>query len=255
MPAHKNPNAKPRKINFAPREIVKHKFPNPQNPKELLARFSAVWCEDDLPFEKSFRVLRQCYRQPYNDRLPLLDHIHHIAWLDLYGYASDGVMFTKEAMAAQYGIHYDKLTAILDRLEDVQLLYRIRLEDVQGYPIQHVLMTPLTKAKYQAGGCIPLYEAAERRHTRHERARLGHNHYPTRSIKLRELYEACGDEATVTILDNIVADIVFKHRPKRLTRPNFFQEFYRAAARQKLETNERIEAVAWMRKELYSGEI
>jgi hypothetical protein len=239
-----------------PRVVARLKFSgyDHQTKEKYLSRFSFVWNEAGLNrFEKSFSVLRRCYREPWSERPPLMNHLHHIVWLDLCGYAWDGVLFTKASLSEKYAMHYDTLTEIIDHLEDINLLHRVRLADVQGRPIQHVMMTPLTEDKYNAGSCVRLYE--QKGTARKRRKLLGHNNYPERVIEVNGLLRACGDGETAQRLEDIVADIVYKSRPKILNRESFFAQFNKAAMANKIPLNERLHALAWQRKELYSNEL
>ncbi len=245
----------PKAHNCQFRKISRFKFSghDPASKDTYLSRFSFVWNEAGLNnFEKSFRVLRRCYREPLGDREPVMTHIDHIIWLDLCGHAWDGTLFTKEAMAAKYGMHYGTLTQHIDHLEDIKLLYRVRLTDIHGRPIQHVMMTPLTEEKYKGGAGLKLY--AQLGKTKERRDLLGHNNFPERTLEVNALHKAMGDAETAQMLEDIVADIVFKGRPNILTRPTFFDQLNRVCMSRNIILDERLYALAYQRKQLYSNE-
>lgn len=161
-------------------------------PYKFLPVFPLIVTDEHLSYGKTYDVLYTHYTEkPDFATKPLLNYEHIGFWQDIRFHAERGEHFsafnkqTINGKIIDFGIcarkkmEFKKFQKLLDRLEDVKLIKRIRCQ-AKHFPVFIQICTPISEIVLEANDgkeWKKLYDRAENDHTANLRKNLG-NKYP-----------------------------------------------------------------------------
>lgn len=161
---------------------------------------SHLWSEIDLDgFRKCYDVLLDYYAEPFEGNTRLIEEVHIGWWCRFQRMFWKNEAFTLREVEERYNVHPRDFTAIVDRLEDVELLDREKCIDLRGQPVDLLIRTPYPPARFlqQRDRLLERVNVEDdegRRigHTAKARRQLGGakaNGYPGRFLSVKERME------------------------------------------------------------------
>jgi hypothetical protein len=175
-----------------PRKTIPSHRPT-RDPKDssktiLIPVRSHFWNEEGFSFRKCFDVLLDLYTEPHEKEPPLLDYVHVGWYCKFQRMFWKNEAFTLREVQTRYGIAPATFTSYVDRLEDVELLDREKCIDLQGQPVDLLIRTPYSVAKFMSERAH-LQKRVQEKFTATRRAGAGGSKatgYPAHSLNIKE---------------------------------------------------------------------